>query len=198
MTERVTAAASRSSMAALISARGRRLSIMASRSRRPCRYSSRYWGAWMWKRLEPMIEPVNLLVLDEPTNHLDLPSCDVLEDALTAYPGTVLLVTHDRHLIRNVADAVIEVRDGRATWHRGVPEEVLTPPDPSKVARSKGLAPRPVDARAERRRDGARARQASADLRKRVRQLEKGLVDRLREYLRENVVDFEYYAPGDD
>ncbi|RMH75183.1 MAG: ABC transporter ATP-binding protein, partial [Actinomyces sp.] len=38
-----------------------------------------------------MVEPANLLVLDEPTNHLDLPSCDVLEDALTAYPATVLL-----------------------------------------------------------------------------------------------------------
>ena len=34
-----------------------------------------------------MVEPVNLLVLDEPTNHLDLPSCDILEDALTAYPA---------------------------------------------------------------------------------------------------------------
>ncbi|MEM8906010.1 MAG: ABC-F family ATP-binding cassette domain-containing protein, partial [Actinomycetota bacterium] len=74
-----------------------------------------------------MIEPVNLLVLDEPTNHLDLPSCDVLEDALTAYPGTVLLVTHDRHLIRNVSDAIIDVRDGTATWYDGVPDEVLTP-----------------------------------------------------------------------
>jgi ATPase subunit of ABC transporter with duplicated ATPase domains len=57
---------------------------------------------------------VNLLVLDEPTNHLDLPAIEQLESALDAYPGTLLLVTHDRRML----DAVmitrrIQVADGR-------------------------------------------------------------------------------------
>ena len=76
---------------------------------------------------EAMCNPVNLLVLDEPTNHLDLPSCDILEDALKAYPGTVLLVSHDRYLIRNTVDDLVVVRDGKVTHHSGVDEALLTP-----------------------------------------------------------------------
>jgi len=82
-----------------------------------------------------MIHPVNLLVLDEPTNHLDLPSCDLLEEALQAYPGTVILVTHDRHLIRNVAESLVEVRDGQVRVHEGVDEELLMPGDSTIPAR---------------------------------------------------------------
>jgi len=45
---------------------------------------------------------VNCLVLDEPTNHLDLPAIEQLEDALAAYEGTLVLVTHDRRLLENI------------------------------------------------------------------------------------------------
>ena len=59
---------------------------------------------------------VNLLVLDEPTNHLDLPAIEQLEAALDSYPGTLLLVTHDRRMLEAVRiTRRFEVVDGQVT-----------------------------------------------------------------------------------
>jgi len=66
-----------------------------------------------------LVRPSNLLVLDEPTNHLDIPAKQMLEEALTAYEGAALLVSHDRYFISRVANRIVELRDGELVLYRG-------------------------------------------------------------------------------
>ncbi len=65
------------------------------------------------------LDPGNFLLLDEPTNHLDLPTREALEDALAAFGGTLLFVSHDRYFINRVATRVAAFRDGRLAVYDG-------------------------------------------------------------------------------
>jgi len=64
-----------------------------------------------------LLEPINLLILDEPTNHLDLRSKDVLKEALKAFDGTLILVSHDRDFLKGLAKKVFEFKNKRVIEH---------------------------------------------------------------------------------
>ena len=66
-----------------------------------------------------LLAPANLLILDEPTNHLDIPAQEMLESALKVYEGTVLIVSHDRYFISQVANKIVEIRDGELIVYAG-------------------------------------------------------------------------------
>ncbi|MBD3882542.1 ABC-F family ATP-binding cassette domain-containing protein [Phormidium tenue FACHB-886] len=66
-----------------------------------------------------LLRPVNLMVLDEPTNHLDIPAKEMLEGALQNYDGTAIVVSHDRYFISQVANKIVEIRDGELRLYRG-------------------------------------------------------------------------------
>ncbi|ELS33965.1 MULTISPECIES: ABC-F family ATP-binding cassette domain-containing protein [Pseudanabaena] len=66
-----------------------------------------------------LLTPVNFLILDEPTNHLDIPAKEMLEAALREYEGTVAVISHDRYFISQVANKIVEIRDGELCVYAG-------------------------------------------------------------------------------
>ncbi len=94
----------------------------------------------------------NLLILDEPTNHLDLESREALEAALEAFPGTVLLVSHDRALLDAIAERTLAIEDGTiraydggwAEMSRRREEREAPPPPPPRKPKPARPAPPPA------------------------------------------------------
>ncbi len=91
-----------------------------------------------------MLTKANLLVLDEPTNHLDIPACEVLEQALADYPGTLLVVSHDRYFLDRVIDRLLVLHDGTCTSHAGHYSDYqasLASPAPAPATKARKKAP---------------------------------------------------------
>ncbi|MCX4337142.1 MAG: ABC-F family ATP-binding cassette domain-containing protein [Bacteroidales bacterium] len=72
-----------------------------------------------------MLKPYNFLALDEPTNHMDIRSKDILKQALKAYDGTLIVVSHDRDFLDGLVDKLYEFRDGKVREHLGGVQEFL-------------------------------------------------------------------------
>jgi ATP-binding cassette subfamily F protein 3 len=106
----------------------------------------------------------HLLLLDEPTNHLDIVSRQALLEALRAYGGTLVLVSHDRYFIQEIATRVLEVRDERILSFPGSYEDFLTAKDegrliPVSAGREGAVVKRGGDARVEEKQDRVRERE---------------------------------------
>lgn len=126
-----------------------------------------------------LLSPVNFLIMDEPTNHLDIASRDALEQALSDYDGTLLIISHDRYFLDKLVNRVIEIKDGSLKIYEGNysdylarrAEEAVLSEVPAKRSKptSQPLGPKTK----EQRRREAEARQAvSKDRNRLTRQIE--------------------------
>jgi ATP-binding cassette subfamily F protein 3 len=123
-------------------------------------------------------EGPNLFILDEPTNHLDIDSREALIHALNDFPGAVILISHDRHLLEATADRLWLVRDGAVQPFDGDLDDYKTlvtgQPADRRDRREAEKA-----SKADRRREAAQRRAALEPLAKQIRATE-GLMERLR------------------
>ncbi|GGL64361.1 glycosyl transferase family 1 [Wenxinia marina] len=135
------------------------------------------------------IEAPHLLILDEPTNHLDIESREALIEALAAYSGAVILVSHDMHLLSLVADLLWLVKDGRVTPFEddlaAYRRMLLTPDAPAKDRPAPPRAPKPT-------------REAMLALKAEVRKCEERVnkIEEMRDRLAKKLADPALYEDG--
>lgn len=122
-----------------------------------------------------LLSPPNFLLMDEPTNHLDIPSCEILEEGLKKFSGTIVLITHDRRLMNAVCTGIMEIHDGTGDFYPGnyddyqfkkeLMSKEITPPtvEPqltNPAARTLQANPLNKEQRKDKKRKDAQARQA--------------------------------------
>jgi len=148
------------------------------------------------------LQGANFLLLDEPTNHLDLASQEILEDVLRRFPGTVLLVSHDRYLVQALATHVWRVAGDELRAYKGNYEEYLRQRAAEQVSAADVGAPAPSaeggdrrDGDRERAREERRLRKAAERQAEQAAALESG-IRALEETLARLSVELEGRQPG--
>lgn len=122
-----------------------------------------------------MLSEANLLLLDEPSNHLDIESIEVLEDALCQFPGTILLVSHDRTLLRTVTDRTWSFADGQITDYPGGFEEWEVVAEAQRIEAADLAQSESARRKEVRQRDRSRGRESGASDRNRLRAVRRDL-----------------------
>ena len=125
------------------------------------------------------LQGANVLILDEPTNHLDIPSQEVLQEVLSGFGGTLLLVTHDRYLIRRLATHIWAIEDEKLWAFKGGYEayrewvaQRLQQGEASRVTQAKTEREREREARKAKEREAARQARRHVELEEMISQLE--------------------------
>jgi ATP-binding cassette subfamily F protein 3 len=129
------------------------------------------------------LSTANLLVLDEPTNHLDVESIEALEDAIDEYDGTVLIVSHDRAVLRGLATRVWELRDGQlldfpgpfTEWEEMAERRRNDAVDAARQARQQQAVNAPPSAHESRKQQGKEDRRAQRDAVRAVEEAERAV-----------------------
>ncbi len=125
-----------------------------------------------------LLEPVNFLVLDEPTNHLDMRSKDVLKDAIKAFNGTVVVVSHDREFLDGLVDKVYEFGNHKIKEHLGGIYDFLQSKKMASLQELERKAqPQVTEAKEVKPSDNKLSYEAKKELTKKIRKAEKAVAD---------------------
>ncbi len=128
-----------------------------------------------------LLEPVNLLILDEPTNHLDMPSKDVLKEAINAFDGTAIIVSHDRDFLDGLVTKVYEFGGGKVREHLGGIYDFLRAKGVDSID-SIGMQPQPTaqaqkTAPAQAQQQPQKSYAEHKEMQKKIRRVEKSIAE---------------------